>query len=63
MSQAEAEKNFKKKFQEKTKNSWDEHQQFSPVKGKYSLVIEKTDSSESSKVTESQVRICLENYI
>ena len=61
MSQAEAEKSFKKKFQEKTKNSWDERQQFSPVKGKYSLVIEKTDSSESSKVTESQVRICLEN--
>jgi hypothetical protein len=61
MSQAEAEKSFKKKFQEKTKNSWDERQQFSPVKGKYLLVIEKTDSSESSKVTESQVRICLEN--
>ncbi|CAB3985201.1 Poly [ADP-ribose] polymerase 3 [Paramuricea clavata] len=54
ISQEEAKKNFEKKFQEKTKNSWDERQQFSPVKGKYSLVIEKTDSSKSSQVTDSQ---------
>ena len=37
ISQSDAEKNFKKKFQEKTKNAWDERQQFSPVKGSMNL--------------------------
>ncbi|CAB4033742.1 Poly [ADP-ribose] polymerase 3, partial [Paramuricea clavata] len=53
LSQANAEKIFKKKFLEKTKNSWDKRQQFVAVKGKYTLVL-KTDSSQSSQVTESQ---------
>lgn len=47
MSQADAEVNFKKKFQEKTKNAWDKHQQFTSVKGKYEL--------QSALVTHSQV--------
>ena len=54
MSQANAEKNFKKKFQDKTKNMWDKRQEFTAVKGKYTLV-EKTDSSQSSQTTESEV--------
>ncbi|CAB4033382.1 Hypothetical predicted protein, partial [Paramuricea clavata] len=54
LSEEDAEKNFKKKFQDKTKNKWDKRQQFTAVKGKYTLV-QKTDSSQSSVVTESQI--------
>jgi hypothetical protein len=54
VSQANAEKNFKQKFQDKTKNKWDKREEFTAVKGKYTLV-EKTDSSQNSQTTESQV--------
>ncbi|CAB4012564.1 Poly [ADP-ribose] polymerase 3, partial [Paramuricea clavata] len=53
LSQANAEKNFKKKFLEKTKNSWDKRLQFVAVKGKYTLV-QKTDSSQISQAADSQ---------
>ena len=52
ISQSDAEKNFKKKFKEKTKNAWDERQQFSPVKGKYELVRK---SDQSGLTSQSQV--------
>ncbi|XP_028397307.1 uncharacterized protein LOC114521091 isoform X2 [Dendronephthya gigantea] len=41
ISQADAVKNFEKKFMEKTKNAWNKREQFKAVKGKYTLV-EKT---------------------
>ncbi len=31
-------KDFKKKFKDKTKNDWDDRQNFNPVKGKYTLI-------------------------
>ena len=68
MSQANAEKNFKKKFQDKTKNKWDKREEFTAVKGKYTLV-EKTDSSQNSLTTESQVLLftledcCCSNHL
>lgn len=52
-------KRFKKKFEEKTKNKWDARQNFTPVEGKYTLVVEKSGSSNSNKDTKSQVAVCL----
>jgi len=34
----EAAKEFKKKFSEKTKNKWEDREQFTPVPGKYTLL-------------------------
>ena len=34
----EAAKEFKKKFSEKTKNKWEDMEQFTPVPGKYTLM-------------------------
>ncbi len=62
MNQQVAEKNFKKKFQDKTKNNWNKRQQFTPVKGKY-VLVQHTDSSQMNQVTENQVLLYnLENY-
>lgn len=38
ISQTDAVKNFQKKFMEKSKNSWNEREQFKAVKGKYTLM-------------------------
>ncbi|XP_028397376.1 uncharacterized protein LOC114521157 isoform X2 [Dendronephthya gigantea] len=38
ISQADAVKNFERKFMEKTKNAWNKREQFKAVKGKYTLV-------------------------
>ncbi|XP_028397377.1 uncharacterized protein LOC114521158 [Dendronephthya gigantea] len=38
ISQADAVKNFEKKFMEKTKNAWNKREPFKAVKGKYTLV-------------------------
>ena len=54
MSQQVAEKNFKKKFRDKTKNNWDKRQQFTAVKGKY-VLVQNTDSSQMKQVTDNQV--------
>ena len=51
IDQSKAEKLFKKKFNEKTKNSWDERLNFSPKKGKYSLVAEKEQDTSSIDVS------------
>ena len=31
-------KDFKKKFKDKTKNNWDERDNFQPVQGKYTMI-------------------------
>ena len=31
-------KDFKKKFKDKTKNNWDERDNFTPVQGKYTMI-------------------------
>lgn len=59
ISQADAVKSFKKKFEEKTKNAWDARQNFTSVNGKYTLVFEESGSSGINKVTKSQVAVCL----
>lgn len=44
-----AEKEFTKKFTDKTKNKWENRHKFVPVPGKYTL-IEMDDDSEDEKV-------------
>ena len=48
-SVADAQKEFKKKFSDKTKNSWDKRHNFTPVPGKYTL-LEMDDDSEDEEV-------------
>ena len=47
-----AEQEFCKKFKDKTKNSWDERENFVPAKGKYTL-LEMDDETEGE-----EVRVC-----
>ena len=56
-SVADAQKEFKKKFSDKTKNSWDKRHNFTPVPGKYTL-LEMDDDSEDEEVCTPTAR-CL----
>ena len=49
------EKEFKKKFSDKTKNKWEDRDSFVPVKGKYTL-IEMDDDQDSQ---EAMVCVCV----
>ena len=46
-----AEKEFCKKFKDKTRNSWEERENFTPVKGKYTL-LEMDDEEGGEEVSE-----------
>ena len=46
-----AQKEFKKKYSDKTKNQWDKRDKFVPVPGKYTL-IEMDDDSGDEEVTQ-----------
>ena len=54
-SMDEAEKYFKKKFTDKTKNKWDNRHNFVPAPGKYTL-LEMDDDDEGEEVC---VRVCV----
>ena len=43
-----AEKEFTKKFTDKTKNKWEERDQFTPVAGKYTLLEMDDDDDDVS---------------
>ena len=53
-----AEKEFKKKFRDKTRNEWDSRHSFTPVKGKYTL-LEMDDESGDEEVW--SVCLCLQS--
>lgn len=44
--QESAEKEFKKKFSDKTKNQWDKRHNFTPAPGKYTLLEMDDDSGD-----------------
>lgn len=48
-------KEFKKKFRDKTKNSWDDRENFTPHSGKYTLIEMDTQEEETSNVLEEQI--------
>lgn len=52
-----AEKEFCKKFKDKTKNSWEERESFTPVKGKYTL-LEMDDEEGGEEVGKRRVSCC-----
>ena len=48
-----AEKDFKKKFRDKTKNSWDDRENFTPVPGKYTLIeMDAQDETDNAEMVE-----------
>lgn len=54
---SEAEKEFKKKFKDKTKNTWDDRENFSPKNGKYTMIeIEAADSQDIQQMEEKVKR-------
>ena len=47
---SKAEKEFEKKFKDKTRNSWSERNTFQPVPGKYTLIDMGDDEEEEETV-------------
>lgn len=54
--QSDAEKEFKKKFTDKTRNKWDDREKFTPVPGKYTL-IEMADDDDDDVVDTAPVKM------
>ena len=54
-NQEAAEKEFKKKFKDKTKNNWDDRSDFTPHSGKYTLL--EMDDQDSQEVAELEEKV------
>ena len=50
-----AEKEFKKKFKDKTKNSWDDRDNFKPASGKYTMI--EIESGDSQDIAEMEAKV------
>ena len=61
LKQPAAVKNFTKKFQDKTKNKWENRSKFVAAKGKYTLVAEESKSS-TSDVSSGAADTIIFNY-